>query len=519
MPNKGRVTAKDYPEPLRKPGEQCEPATAKEDDGAQKSASSVNESENVAKLPADKAIESLVKDTPSSQVSEEKPTDKTINTQEESVEENTVAKNTEKASEVTVTKEEGDAANSTKNDNLDVKETQDKTTLKDEVSKTKLTDKVTSLSPYAQEFVPKSTISPQSVDAAEFVPGALFYESKRPNLLERESDTPENELMNCVKDVLFGLYQSPGELYFYFSTLVRMLKKWLSSLDSLKDVVDLIFEFSATERNFQYITAKLCNMLSKERSIEPAKGEKFRSVFMNRCKDEHIKREERFQNPETEERLLGFAMFEAELFCHYRPLGETEPLKVFHRGLVEMLNTLLQSSKEEFLTCIGNILKMTGYLLDDPRFMKEDKDRKGKVDKIFTDVERLSKESNLSESVKSLLSQVIELRASKWDNGLEQNASYPTEDTSYYLPDFSGLVVEELNLDDDLIPVTNPDQWSDYYPDEDDMGLFNGTYDYYSPEEYDQDYSNLGGEEGDFDPAYYDEIDAEFEKFLQEQDD
>lgn len=201
----------------------------------------------VAKLPVDKANESLVKDTPSSQVSEEKPTDKTINKQEESVEENTVAKNTEEASKVTVTKEEGDAANSTKDDNLVVEETQDKTTLKDEVSKTKLSDKVTSLSPYAREFVPKSTITPQSVDAVEFVPGALSYESKRPNLLERKSDTPENELMNCVKDVLFGLYQSPGELYFYFSRLVRMLKKWLSSLDSLKDVVDLIFEFVSTD--------------------------------------------------------------------------------------------------------------------------------------------------------------------------------------------------------------------------------------------------------------------------------
>ena len=202
----------------------------------------------VAKLPADKANESLVKDTPSSQGSEEKPTDKTINTQEESVEENAVAKNTEEASEVTVTKEEGDAANSTKNDNLDVEETQDKTTLKDEVSKTKLTDKVTSLSPYAQEFVPKSMISPQSVD--EFVPGALFYESKRPNLLERESDTPENALMNCVKDDLFGLYQSPGELYFYFSNMVRMLKEKLSSLDSLKDVVDLIFESVSTDFDY-----------------------------------------------------------------------------------------------------------------------------------------------------------------------------------------------------------------------------------------------------------------------------
>ena len=46
MPSKERVKSKDYQGPLRKPGEQCEPATAKEDDGAQKSASSVNESEN-----------------------------------------------------------------------------------------------------------------------------------------------------------------------------------------------------------------------------------------------------------------------------------------------------------------------------------------------------------------------------------------------------------------------------------------------------------------------------------------
>ena len=42
-------------------------------------------------------------------------------------------------------------------------------------------------------------------------------------------------------------------------------------------------------------------------------------------------------------------------------------------------------------------LQMTGYLLDDPRFMKDEKDRKEKVDKIFTDVERLSKESNVSD--------------------------------------------------------------------------------------------------------------------------
>ena len=40
---------------------------------------------------------------------------------------------------------------------------------------------------------------------------------------------------------------------------------------------------------------------------------------------------------------------------------------------------------------------MTGYLLDDPMFMVEDKERKEKVDKVFSDVEQLEKESKLSD--------------------------------------------------------------------------------------------------------------------------
>ena len=45
---------------------------------------------------------------------------------------------------------------------------------------------------------------------------------------------------------------------------------------------------------------------------------------------------------------------------------------------------------------------MTGYLLDDPRLMKNKKgeyeeDRKNKVDKIFSDVEKLSQDSSLSD--------------------------------------------------------------------------------------------------------------------------
>ena len=42
-------------------------------------------------------------------------------------------------------------------------------------------------------------------------------------------------------------------------------------------------------------------------------------------------------------------------------------------------------------------IQMTGYLLDDSRIMETDSEKKQKVDKVFSDVEQLLKESTLSE--------------------------------------------------------------------------------------------------------------------------
>ena len=130
------------------------------------------------------------------------------------------------------------------NEKLNSEDTDSHATGKDEASKTEPTDKGIKLSPFAAEFVPRVAFNLQSaVNAPEFVPTSLSQQTDRPLLLRQGSDKPENELMNCVKDVLFGLTQSPGELNSYFYTLVKMLRKWLSSLDSLKEVVDLIFEY------------------------------------------------------------------------------------------------------------------------------------------------------------------------------------------------------------------------------------------------------------------------------------
>lgn len=187
------------------------------------------------------------------QDSEEKPAEEAANNkQSESNEsEKVVLPQTIGTSEGTKTTAENQednassASSGNKNDEECNVEEQNKTVKDQEALMPEPTAQVVSkLSPHAVEFFPKGTYNLVSaVDLPEFVPAPVPQQNDRPPLLRQKSNTPENELMNCVKDVLFGLTQSPGEFHYYVDTLVKMLKKWLSTLISLKEVVDVIFEY------------------------------------------------------------------------------------------------------------------------------------------------------------------------------------------------------------------------------------------------------------------------------------
>ena len=69
-------------------------------------------------------------------------------------------------------------------------------------------------------------------------------------------------------------------------------------------VIAMSFDFQATFFLFQVASFNFSRFLVM--------------FFFSRCKDEHIKREATLQNTATKGLLLGFAMFEAELFCNYR---------------------------------------------------------------------------------------------------------------------------------------------------------------------------------------------------------
>ena len=183
-----------------------------------------------------------VENSASSQTPEEKPVNAEGNKQKESEEKDVQPQKAEPAdTDISEAKEETVTTSSTKAENVDVKDTETSEVKAEALKTTELTNKITKLSPFAAEFVPKASCNLNN--APEFVPESFSLQNERPALLHLQIDKPENELMNCVKDVLFGLTQSPGELDFFVGILVKMLQNWLSTLNSLKEIVDLIFEY------------------------------------------------------------------------------------------------------------------------------------------------------------------------------------------------------------------------------------------------------------------------------------
>lgn len=192
----------------------------------------------------------VTEDAKVSEDSEEKPAEKAANSKQSESDESEKVVLTQSIAASERTKEliehqENNVSSGNKNiKECHVEETDESVKHEEASTPETTTQAVSKLSPHAVEFVPKGTYNLVSaVNAPEFVPAPVPQQNDRPPLLRQKSNTPENELMNCVKDVLFGLTQSPGELHYHVDILVQMLKKWLSTLTSLKEVVDVIFEY------------------------------------------------------------------------------------------------------------------------------------------------------------------------------------------------------------------------------------------------------------------------------------
>ncbi|KAK3732593.1 hypothetical protein QZH41_016068 [Actinostola sp. cb2023] len=361
-----------------------------------------------------------------------------------------------------------------------------------------------------------SPISALNVNAAEFVPRFTIP----PKVTEPTAQLPDRQVVDYVKETLDRLTYNPGEFDLVVDDLALAWKARIHDMSTLNEVASVIIEQSIVQKNFTYTGARLCDLIARRKDLNDIQdvSKNFRTIFLTRCGDEHARREELLKYPATMARVHGFAMFLAELYCIFRFENKPEPLTILRNKLLEMLMTLIKHGSDDSLLYAGRILKLTGSLLDDPKF--GDNELTDKVEEIFNEIQTLIKPSStLGSSIKVFLESVINLRKLNWgrETAPASNSSLSAEAThhlsllrhrirqifkmnrydTYYQDDVYSYDI------DDITPVSNPDQWNDYCEDD-------------SPDEINY-YQNddLNGEDDDY--AFTDEMRRDFDKFMSEQ--
>ncbi|EDO43934.1 predicted protein [Nematostella vectensis] len=374
----------------------------------------------------------------------------------------------------------------------------------------------------AAEFVPEMFKAPQYVPTSQAMPPPQT-EQATPS---PQTTGPDLEAVTFVKDILDQLTESPGEFENLVEDLVLAWKARVNNDETLNEIASVIMEqvlvYSILESNFTYTGARLCDFIANNTDDIPTEGKQFRSVFLTRCKEEHRKREAMLKSPSTVPRhrcntlLAGKEVDGASgSKAQFGPLG---------RALLEMLDSLIESGTDDSLLYAGRILKLTGYLLDDP------KDNQSRVDGIFEKIGTLlESSSHVGDSIKRFLSSVVSLRKNNWgresfaERGAEAAAvsvatsvlspeaapyvpgiqNYHYYNKEYYQPGFIS------NNEDDITPVTNPEQWLEYADYADDSSPTDLSYPVYE--------DNGHGYREEDDCAFTEEMEKDYELFMSEQ--
>ena len=306
--------------------------------------------------------------------------------------------------------------------------------------------KTTTLSATAKEFVPKAYSL--SVTAAEFVPrqspypafpqNNLFEDfqrlvSIRPNDVNTSGPSPSLENVAATfRSTLYDMTIQPGSVEDALRPIIAMLNT-CSEDTAVNTIVEILFEQSIAEPNFRYTGAKVVQYLSNELKSIPLFAN-FRNLFLTRCKEEYLKKEELISHPESISRLCGFTMFMGELFLHLEVEkgGKKEKIATIRFVIRDLLLVLLEHPTDETVKCATQLLKMAGAAIEDTAHLN--KPDEGNYSGVFSCLERLSSFQHLNKTSQLLISSVLNLKSSNW--GRRDSSSSQSNIPSQYSQNF-----------------------------------------------------------------------------------
>ncbi|XP_062874161.1 polyadenylate-binding protein-interacting protein 1 isoform X2 [Trichomycterus rosablanca] len=282
-----------------------------------------------------------------------------------------------------------------------------------------------SLSASAPEFYPSTYLPAQDE----------YYEDYGYDEAGFDGYYPEMSLADLVQDILAHLDSSPGSFESEVEQIAATLNSWVTTEETLKELVELIFTQSTSMSNFTYTGARLCNVLSHRLVLSPASGN-FRQLLLQRVEFEQ-KNKALEGDPETRRRFHTYVVFLGELYLNLEvrsgpPKGPPTRAEILLIALRELMDLLFSKPDDGNLICAVKLLKLTGSVLDDTW-----KERgKSDMDQLIQRMLNIVLDTSCSRHVKEMLLKLVELRSSNWGR-VHAAAAYseatPDTDPNYYM--------------------------------------------------------------------------------------
>ncbi|XP_041753174.1 polyadenylate-binding protein-interacting protein 1 [Coregonus clupeaformis] len=304
-----------------------------------------------------------------------------------------------------------------------------------------------------------------SANALEFYPASFSpYEDGS------DGYYTETTLAELVEEFLSHLNSSPGSFEMDIEYIVNMLNSWVTTEETLQELVELIYTQSTAIPNFSYTGARLCNFLSHNLVLSPASGN-FRQLLLKRCQTEYEQRDVAVRgDQETQKKFHAYVLFLGELYLRLEVKSAKGPpsrAEILLTALRDLMDALLSNPVDGNLICAVKLLKLTGSVLEDA--WKEN--GKSDMDQLTQRIENILLDSQCSRDVKQMLLRLVELRSSNWGRVHAAAAAdaTPDNDPNYFMneptfytadgtpftaadPEYSEKYQEILDREDDYFP-------------------------------------------------------------------
>lgn len=290
---------------------------------------------------------------------------------------------------------------------------------------------------YANEFVPLK-------HKQSFIPA-----DEKPTLKRHESFSCEEQAQQLLISQVMTLTDIPGEFDHFISDLSNTLTENITTEESMKESIDIIFDQAIQHSNFSYTASRMFQYFDIHGTFKVEDGQ-YRKVFYSKCKKEFMWLQHN-ASTNNKEQVCNIAILFGELFNNMKLKEKSNPL--FKKVISDIVDIFLNEKSEELIRCLVRLLKLTGPELDIDR-PKDVEEMFNKIREFYLDPSSAS----LPDSIKSSIWHVYKLHTRDWERCTSPAVEYPSNYEKYHY-------VARKDSTNSLI------DWNDYYQGDDEIEI------------------------------------------------